>query len=243
MTSKKPLRVLYKKIIPIFILLSAALIGGFFLKDILSFESLRDNRDVLIAWRDEYYFLAMLGFVFAYITLVAFSLPGALIMTLSGGFLFGIFPGALLNIFAATLGAIAIFSAAKMGLGDALYQKMQKFDSRGVFGKMTEEINKNEISYLLLMRLVPVFPFFIANLAPAFLKVKLRNFALTTFIGIMPGGIVYTSIGAGLGDIFTAGETPNLGIIFEPYILLPLMGLCLMAALPIIISKFRKGVI
>jgi uncharacterized membrane protein YdjX (TVP38/TMEM64 family) len=91
-----------------------------------------------------------------------------------------------------------------------------------------------------LMRLVPVFPFFVANLAPAFLGVGLRNFALTTFFGIIPGGLVYTSIGAGLGEVFARGETPDLGLLFEPAVIGPILGLAALAALPILIKLLRR---
>ena len=106
--------------------------------------------------------------------------------------------------------------------------------------RIRDGLRENEVSYLLLMRLVPAIPFFLANLAPAFLGVGLRNFAFTTFFGIMPGSIVYTSVGSGLGEVFARGETPNLGIIFEPHILGPILGLCALAALPIVIKHFTK---
>ncbi|PIB23935.1 hypothetical protein BFP76_01380 [Amylibacter kogurei] len=230
-----------KRMIPLLTILVVAVVGFIFLKDYLNFETLRDNREALIAWRDGNYFIAALTFIAIYVVVVAFSLPGAAIMTLTGGFLFGIFPGALFNILGATIGAVAIFLAAKTGLGDMLQQKLQNDGKESVLDKMGREINKNEISYLFLMRLVPAIPFFIANLAPAFLGVKLKNFVLTTFLGIMPGSVVYTSVGAGLGDVFAAGETPDLGIIFEPHILGPILGLCALAALPIVISKFKKA--
>jgi len=97
---------------------------------------------------------------------------------------------------------------------------------------------------LFLIRLVPAVPFFIANLLPAFLEVPLYRFVVSTFLGIIPGAVVYTSVGAGLGEVFAAGETPNLGIIFEPHILLPILGLCALAALPIVLKALRgkKGI-
>ena len=90
------------------------------------------------------------------------------------------------------------------------------------------------------MRLVPAVPFFLANLIPAFVGTRLSRFAISTFLGIMPGGLVYTSVGAGLGDVFTRGETPDLGIIFAPYVLGPILGLAALSALPIALKYFRK---
>ena len=100
------------------------------------------------------------------------------------------------------------------------------------------------VEVLFLIRLVPAVPFFVANVVPALVGVPLFRFAVTTFLGIIPGAVVYTSVGAGLGEVFARGETPDLGIIFEPRILLPILGLCALAALPIILKAVRgkKGI-
>ena len=229
-----------RRLAPLLVIAVVAIGGAYFLRDLLSFETLRDNREMLIGWRDSNYPLVVLAFIGIYIVVVAFSLPGAAIMTLSGGFLFGIFPGALFCVLGASIGAVLIFTAAKTGLGDMLHAKMHAQGGGGIMARMEKGLHENEVSYLLLMRLVPAIPFFIANLAPAFLGVKARNFALTTFFGIMPGSIVYTSVGAGLGDVFAAGETPDFGIIFQPSILGPILGLCILATLPIIIKSFTS---
>lgn len=234
-------RVSLRRLMPILLIAVVAAFGFFLLKDLLSFETLRDNRDALIAWRDGNYAIAVITFMAIYVAVVAFSLPGATVMTLTGGFLFGTFPGTLFNVVSATLGAIVIFLAAKTGLGDLLHARMlarAPDDSR--MRRIEAGLRRNEVSYLLLMRLVPAVPFFVANLAPAFLGVGLRTFAWTTFFGIMPGGLVYTAVGAGLGEVFSRGETPNLGIILEWQILLPILGLCLLAALPIILKAFSN---
>jgi uncharacterized membrane protein YdjX (TVP38/TMEM64 family) len=89
---------------------------------------------------------------------------------------------------------------------------------------------------LFFIRLVPVVPFFVANLIPAFLAVPLHRYVISTFIGIMPGALVYTSVGSGLGEIFARGETPDLGVIFEPHILLPIIGLCALSLLPVFVK-------
>jgi len=169
---------------------------------------------------------------------VAFSLPGATIATLTGGFLFSTFPGALFNVVGATTGATLIFLAAKWGLGERLAAKMEASD--GAIKQIKDGIDENQWSVLFLMRLVPAVPFFVANLIPAMVGVPVSRFVITTFLGIIPGGVVYTSVGAGLGEVFERGETPNLGIIFEPQILLPILGLCALAALPIVLKMLRK---
>lgn len=224
--------------VPIAGIAAIAAVGAFTLKDTLSFQALADNREALIAFRDANLALTIAAYMAIYIAVVAFSLPGATIATLAGGFLFGLSTGTVLTVAAATIGATLIFLAARWGLGEKLAAKMDA--SEGKVKQLKKGLAENEISVLFLMRLVPAIPFFVANLLPALVGVKLRNFAFTTFFGIIPGTAVYTWVGAGLGEVFARGETPNLGIIFEPHILGPILGLSALALLPIIIKQFRK---
>lgn len=225
------------KRMPIIVIGVVALLGTYFLRDSLTFDALAENREALIGFRDANYLLTVLAFIVSYVVVVAFSLPGATIMTLTGGFLFATFPGVLFNVTGATLGAIGIFLAARWGFGESLGRKLE--GSEGIVKKIKDGIDENQWSMLFLIRLVPAVPFFLANLIPSVVGVPLSRFAISTFIGIIPGGIVYTSVGAGLGEVFARGETPNLGIIFEPHILLPILGLCALAVLPIIIKALR----
>lgn len=227
----------FMKRLPIIIIALVAILGAYFLRDYLTFDALRDNREALLGFRDNNYVLTVMLFILAYIVIVAFSLPGATVATLTGGFLFATFPGALFNITGATIGATAIFMAARWGFGEKLGAKLEGSD--GIVKKIKDGIDENQWSMLFLIRLVPAVPFFMANLIPSFLEVPLRRFVISTFFGIMPGAIVYTSVGAGLGQVFEAGQTPNLGIIFEPHILFPIVGLCVLAVLPIAIKAVR----
>lgn len=226
-----------KRFLPLIVIALAAVLGYVFLGEYLSFDALRENREALIGFRDANYLWTVVVFMAAYITIVAFSLPGASAATLTGGFLFATFPGALFNIVSATIGATLIFMAAKYGLGDRLAAKMET--SEGKIKKIKDGIDENQWSMLFLLRLVPVVPFFVSNLLPALVGVPLYRYVITTFLGIIPGSVVYTSVGAGLGEIFARGETPNLGVIFEPHILLPILGLCALAVLPILINALR----
>lgn len=219
---------------PMVVIGLVALIGAFALRDYLSFDALRENREALIAFRDSNFVLTVLGFVLIYVLVVTFSLPGALIATLTGGFLFGAAFGTVLNITSATIGATLIFSAARLGLGDRLKTRMDASD--GMVARIKKGLDENQWSMLFFIRLVPAVPFFVANLIPAFLSVPVRRFVISTFLGIIPGSLVYTSVGAGLGEVFARGETPNFGIIFEPHILLPILGLCLLSVLPVLIK-------
>ncbi|WP_281981745.1 TVP38/TMEM64 family protein [Thalassorhabdomicrobium marinisediminis] len=223
--------------LPIILIGVVAVLGAFFFRDSLTFDALAQNRETLLAFRDSHYLLAALGFVALYAIIVAFSLPGATIMTLTGGFLFSLFPGALFNVVAATLGAVAIFLAARWGFGAQMARRLEGSD--GLVRKIKDGIDENQWSMLFLIRLVPAVPFFLANLIPSVVGVSLFRFAVSTFLGIIPGAVVYTSVGAGLGEVFAAGETPDLGVIFEPHILLPILGLCLLAALPVLLKTLR----
>lgn len=223
---------------PLF-LIGVAAIGAavFAFRDVLSFQTLADNREALLAVRDAHYLVTVAVFIAAYAVAVAVSLPGAVFLTLTGGFLFGTFPGALYNVTGATLGAIALFLAVRWGLGDRLAARMQT--GEGVVRRIKDGIDENQWSMLFLIRLIPAVPFFVANIVPALVGVPLVRFAVSTFLGIMPGAVVYTSIGAGLGETFDRGEAPDLGVIFQPHVLFPLLGLAALAALPLLLKALR----
>jgi uncharacterized membrane protein YdjX (TVP38/TMEM64 family) len=225
--------------LPLVAVILAAVAGAVLLRDQLTFEALAANREALIAFRDAHYGLTVAAFIAAYVAIVAFSLPGATVATLTGGFLFATFPGALYNITGATIGACLIFLAVRWGLGDRLAARMEA--AGGAVGRIKAGIDANQWSMLLVMRLVPVVPFFVANLIPAFVGVPLWRFAVTTFVGIIPGAVVYTSVGAGLGEVFAKGQTPDLSIIFAPHVLLPILGLAALAALPMVLKLVKRG--
>lgn len=225
------------RLLPLAAIALVAVAGAFLLSDRLTFETLAENREALLAFRDAHYAATVAVFLAAYTAIVAFSLPGATVATLTGGFLFGVFPGTLLNVAAATAGATVIFLAARAGFGEQLAARMDA--SEGLVRRMKTGIDANQWPMLFLIRLVPAVPFFAANLVPAFVGVPTHRYVVSTFFGIMPGALVYTSVGAGLGEVFARGETPDLGIIFEPQILLPLLGLAALAALPLVLRAVR----
>ena len=223
--------------LPILIIVATAIGGAVFLRDQISFAALADNRAALLAFRDAHFVRASLGFIAIYIAIVGLSLPGATIATLTGGFLFGMFPGTAYSVIGASIGAIAVFLAARAGFGAAVAAKVQS--GNGAVAKLQSSLQKNEWSALLILRLVPAVPFFLANLIPAFIGARLDRYAVTTVVGILPGTLVFTSIGAGLGDVFARGQTPDLGVIFTPPVLLPLLGLAALAMLPVVIRALR----
>lgn len=230
-------RVSLRRLLPLVIL--AAGFAAFFvlgLDQYFAFETLSENRDVLTRWVGEYGLLAVLAFILGYAVIVAFSLPGASLMSIAGGFLFGIV-ATLYIVVGATAGATVLFLAAKTALGGALRAR-----AGGFVEKMAQGFHENAFSYLLFLRLAPVFPFWLVNLVPAFLGVPLKTFVSATFIGIIPGALVYAGVGRGLGSVFDAGQSPDLGIIFKPEILLPFIGLAILALLPVIYTRLFKKV-
>ena len=224
--------------LPIMVIVMAAVLGFIFLRPYLTFDALAQNRASLLAFRDANFVLASAVFIAGYIAIVGLSLPGGLLATLSGGFLFGMFPGLLYNAAGASLGAVMIFLAARAGFGTDMAAKMR--NSGGIAARIQRAMAENEVSALLTMRLIPGVPFFLANLIPAFTGTSLWRFFWTTALGILPAGAVFTSVGAGLGAVFAAGGQPNLGIIFTPPVLLPLLALAALSALPMVLRAFKK---
>jgi uncharacterized membrane protein YdjX (TVP38/TMEM64 family) len=201
----------------------------------LTFETLRAHRADLIEWVAARPVLAPVAYMAVYAVVVAFSLPGAAVLTVTGGFLFGTVLGAAYAVVGATIGAVVVFLAARTALGGILRAK-----TGGAIKRMEDGFREDAFSYLLVLRLVPLFPFFVVNLVPAFLGVRLGTYTLATVIGIIPGALVYASVGSGLGAVFDAGKTPDLGILFTAPILLPIVGLALLAMVPVAYKRFKK---
>src|SRR3990167_1347136 len=201
----------------------------------LSFESLKSNRELLLAWSQRYYAWIVLGFMAIYIIVVACFIPGATFLTLTSGFMFGIGLGTLLVIVSATIGAFIVFLAVELALREWVAKKTLKW-----LKLMEQGFQRNAFSYLLFLRLVPLFPFWLVNIIPALLGVSKRTFVIATFIGIIPGSFVYVLVGNGLGRVFDANEAPNLGIIFDPKVFFPLLALALLSLVPVIYKTIQR---
>lgn len=202
------------------------------LGDFLSLETLARHRATLSGFVAGNAVLAGLIYVAVYAAAVALSVPGAVILTLTGGFLFGAFWGTALTVLGATLGATGVFLFAGMLFGE---KALDRFGAPA--RRLAEAIRRNAASYLLVLRLVPLFPFFLVNLVPAFVGVRLPVYVVTTFLGIIPGTAVFALTGAGLGNILDAGGTLDLRSVLSPEILAGLLGL---AALSLAAIPLRK---
>lgn len=228
----------WRRLLPALLLALAAGLAILLAGDRLGLATLRENREALLAFRDAHYAAAAAAYAGLYVAVVALSVPGAVWLTLAGGFLFGTAVAAALTVVSATAGATVLFLAAKSGFGDALHARMLAKGGERL-RRLEAALRANETSVLLLMRLVPAVPFFVANLAPAFLGVRVRSFVLTTLVGIVPGTVAFASVGAGLGAVFAAGGEPDLGILLTAPVLVPVLALAALALLPVAIRALR----
>jgi len=224
-----------KRFLPLAVLL-LAIVAAFALglDDYLTFAQLEHNRARLLDFVARHPLVAPLMFMLIYALATALSIPGGALLTIAGGFLFGVVAATCYVVVAATVGATIVFLIARTALGDSLQRK-----AGPAVRRMEAGFRANALNYLLFLRLIPVFPFWLVNLVPAFLGVPLGTYVVATALGIVPGTLVYASVGNGLGAVLDAGGRPDLAIIFRPEIILPLIGLAVLAVLPVAYRKFK----
>ncbi|KZK93892.1 TVP38/TMEM64 family inner membrane protein YdjZ [Pseudovibrio sp. Ad46] len=212
----------------------------------ITISNLIKNQQLLSGYLAEYPILTPLIYFVVYTLAVALSFPGASLLTIAGGFLFGWFFGGLLTVLAATIGAALLFIAAKTSVGATLKARAGPF-----LDKMSEGFRKNAFSYLLFLRLTPVFPFWLVNIAPALFHVPLSTYLIATFVGIIPGTFAYAFVGAGLDSVILAQEQANPGCsaagtceveisaLITPELIWAFAALGLVALIPPIVQRFR----
>jgi uncharacterized membrane protein YdjX (TVP38/TMEM64 family) len=223
----------FRRLIPLVLLFATAaaflLAGG---RHYLTFASLTQNREFLNELVTRGGALAVIGFILCYAGLTALSVPGAMLMTLASGFLFGPWLGALYALIGATAGASAVFLAARAGLASLADRAGPRVQ------RLKAGFREDALSYLLVLRLVPVFPFWLVNLVAGASGMSLFVYLAATSIGMIPGALVYAGIGNGVGDLIAAGQHPDPYTIFRPNILLPLIGLATLALLPVFYRRW-----
>ena len=217
------------------IVLGLILVFVFDIDEFASPQHLRDHHQRLTEFVSSNYVAAVLVYLLLYILFVALSLPGAIWLTVAGGFLFGAVVASILAVIAATSGASLLFLAAKTSLGDYLHSHAGPW-----LAKVERGFADNQWSYLLMMRLFPVIPFFIANLVPAFLGVSLPVFVITTLVGIIPATAIFSTIGAGLGSVLDSSADLTLHSLLTPQVEAALVGLALLAAIPAAVKFLRR---
>ena len=221
----------------VILLLIIGVSGFSFFSEWINFEALKKNSSDISDFRDENFFLSIIIFWLFYFLLIVFSLPGAAVASVSGGFLFGFSLGLIINVTAASIGATALFVLVRYGSMSFKYNQSNDVDNTLAI-KIKNGLIQNQISIMLILRLVPLVPFFLANILPALVGVRLVNFIWTTVIGIIPGGIVFTWIGVGVGEVFARNQYPNFELLFSPMILGPILGLSALILIPMILRHF-----
>lgn len=223
-------------LLPALITLGLAAFLGSHLDRYLTFEALAANRSWLLLQVELNPALIALAFAAVYIAAATLSLPGSSILTMSAGFLFGLYVGTAIAVVSATVGATLLFLIARTSFGEFLRGR-----ALGALQTLRDGFRKGAFNYLLFLRLVPLFPFWLINLAAAFLDVPPRTFVAGTFLGIIPGAAIYASVGSGLGRILDQGRKPDLDILFAPNILIPILALAALSLVPIGYRRLRRG--
>lgn len=223
-----------------FILLACGFTAAyaFGLGDYLSLTYLADRQQDLQSFVASHRLAASAGFFMAYVLAVALSLPAASVLTVAGGFLFGWLQGGTMIVAAATLGATILFLAARTGFGNFLRDRIGARATALAAG-----FEKDAFGFLLVLRLAPIFPFFLVNIAPAFFKVKTRDYVLATALGILPGTFAYAWLGEGVGSVLEAarasGKTPSVAQLVTPEITIAFTALAVVAAIPLALKRLR----
>ena len=230
-----------RRLAPLVVLATAIILFfAFGLNQHFSFAALRDNQADLLAFVSRSWLLATLLFMVVYAMTTALSLPWGTLLTLASGFLFGPLLGSFLSIIGATAGAFLLFTIAKSALGDPLRARAERSLKPGVWQRIEAGFQENSFSYMLFLRLVPVFPFFIINLVPAFLGVRPGTYLLATLLGIIPGTLIYSIVGSGLGKVFEQGEVFSLDSVLTPKIIAGLAALALLSMIPVGHKYWRR---
>ncbi len=244
----------FRRWAPLVVLVALGLVAyGFGLHRYLSISALVENLSSLKGFVADNIVLAILIYAAIYVIVVALSLPGAAPLSIVGGLLFGWMVSAPVTVFAATLGASIVFMVVKTSLGAIIAEKAGPFVTR-----LSGGFARDAFNYLLFLRLVPAFPFFVVNAVAGLCQVALKPFVLATFIGIIPGSIVFAYLGSGLDSVLTAQQEANAAciaekgaencrfvidpiMIFTPQLLVGFAALGVFALIPVIIKRLRKA--
>lgn len=200
-----------------------------------SFATLAEHREWLVGLVERAGAAAAIGFIALYAGLIAISVPGAALLTIASGLLFGPFLGTAYAVIGATLGATVVFLAARSGLA-GLAARAGPWTARIAAG-----FHRNGFSYLVVIRLIPLIPFWLVNLAAGAVGLRLPVFVLATFVGIIPVTFIFASLGNGLGALIAEGRAPGLAVLLRPDVLLPLLALAALAMLPVFLGRRRGG--
>ena len=244
-------RSLFRRLLPLIVIVALAVAAyAAFGRGGISLDALVRHRMVIDAFVNQHRVLAVLGYIALYIATVALSLPGAVYLTVAGGFLFGLAVGASAAVIGATVGATLIFLVARTALGEPL---LRRAGPRAA--QLARGFRDDAFSYLLFLRLVPAFPFFLVNLVPAFAGVRLAPFVAATALGVIPGAVVYAFAGTGLDSVIAAQVAANRDClaaghgdchmtfdakdVLTPNLIAALIALGLLSLVPVVVKRLR----
>jgi len=225
-----------KRWLPLVLLVAAALAAWHWdVRRYIDFHALLAHRAFVLGKVAELGSWAPVAFIALYSGVAALSIPVAALLSMMGGFLFGTVLGTIYSLLGATIGATVVFLLARTAYGDLLQRR-----AGPALKKVEAGLREDAVSYLLVLRLVPLFPFFVVNLVAALFGMSLKAYVLCSFFGMMPGALVYASIGGGLGEFLDRGEKPDFQVVLQPHILLPLLGLALLALVPVVYKRWKR---
>ncbi len=232
----RPKRNRLRRFTPVLLLLALiAVVWASGLTRYFTLDSLRLHSRQLEAFTAQHFWLSLAAYIAVYVFVVTFSIPGALIMTLTGGMLFGAALGAVAAVAGCTGGALVIFLVARTAIGDSLRRRAGPTLSRLIDG-----FERNAASYLLTLRLMPGVPLFMVNLAAGIVHMRLSTYVAVSVVGMLPSSLIYASIGSTLVSVFARGESPDLSLVLEPRVLGPLLGLAALSCLPPLYQWLRR---
>jgi uncharacterized membrane protein YdjX (TVP38/TMEM64 family) len=222
---------------PILLLIAAlAIAWASGLAEQISWPNLARNQAVLSSWVASHPFAAPVLYMLIYSTAILLSLPEAAVLTVAGGLLFGTFLGGILAVLGSSAGAIALFLAVRNHLAEAIALRRRR-----LFEAVRLGLHRDGFNYLLAIRLIPAFPFWLVNLAAALSGMRLLPYAAATVLGITPATFVFASIGAGVGEVLALGGRPDLAVVFSARILGPLIGLAALSLLPVAWRRWKRS--
>ncbi len=233
MTKRVPTLRRFLPLAILFVGLVCFLLSG--LQRYVSFETIRRHHAELTAWVADNRPAAAVTFVIGYVAAVSFSLPAGALLTALGGFLFGVWLGPALSITAGAIGATTMFLAARLAFYDLFHAR-----AGPALNRLEAGFRRDSFAYLIFLRLVPVFPFWLVNIVAALLGMPLGRFALATLLGSVPGAVIFANLGASFGMLIDQDERPDLGVIFQARILLPLLALAVLSLLPVIYTRLKN---
>jgi uncharacterized membrane protein YdjX (TVP38/TMEM64 family) len=225
----------YRVVLPLLLFACAVALAVWFGPRV-GWEALAHHQDALLRWVATHPTAAALLYLLAYILTAALSLPHAALMTVVGGLLFGAIFGCALTVAGATIGASVLLLVARTALGDMLTRRGGR-----IVEAVRSGLRRDGFSYLLALRFLPLFPFWAVNLAAAAGGMRLTTFVPATALGIIPVTFVFSSIGAGVGDVLASGRTPDLSVLFSPRLFLPLLALAALSLLPVLWRRWRAA--